>query len=171
MYQFIIFVAILLALMISEKWISSYKIGRKREQGSSESFETETESKNSIVFRKNPNIDEIITRMKYIRKYNKAVYGDLRTILKEILVLYYRKISGREVKYDDFATYKDKLSELYEEISLNLPFKYHQRLKYDINELNKALDEKMRLMTVQYSNAPLKTALMHPNYKINEGII
>lgn len=116
------------------------------------------------VLNENSQIKSILTRMSYIEKYNSAVYAELQTVVKDLLLLYYKYIVDERINVDDFSFYKQKLISIYEELSLNLPYKYYKRLRNDIKRLNKELDIKMELVKLKSFKTPIKLSLM--NYKL-----
>jgi hypothetical protein len=65
---------------------------------------------------------------------------------------------------DDISFYQSKLSELFDEVFLGLPFKYHENISKNIELLNYKLDEKMEIIRTKSSKHPIKLSLM--NYKL-----
>lgn len=118
----------------------------------------------SNVIQVNSRINTIIERMKYVKKYNNAVFDDLKSTVSRLLTLYYKYINDEIIKVDDISFYKQKLDSIYEEMSLNLPYKYHKRLKYDIKSLNRELNKKMELLKIKSFKNPIKLSLMNYNY-------
>ena len=112
----------------------------------------------------NIKIMTIIKRMNYIQKYNNIVFDDLKYVINSILTLYYSYINDETIKIDDISFYKQKLDDVYEEISLNLPYKYHNRLKHDIKSLNRELNKKIDLLKIKSFKSPIKISLMNYNY-------
>ena len=112
----------------------------------------------------NMRIMTIINRMNYIKKYNTILVEDLKNVINSLLTLYYSYINDETVKIDDISFYKQELDDLYEEISLNLPYKYHKRLKRDIKSLNRELNKKMDLLKIKSFKSPIKISLMNYNY-------
>lgn len=112
----------------------------------------------------NMRIMTIINRMNYIKKYNTILVEDLKNVINSLLTLYYSYLNDETIKIDDISFYKQKLDDLYEEISLNLPYKYHKRLKRDIKSLNRELNKKMDLLKIKSFKSPIKISLMNYNY-------
>lgn len=127
-------------------------------QSSKESFVV------SNVIDANAKIKTIIERMGYIKKYNNAVFDNLKSVVSNILTLYYKYINDEMIKLDDISFYKQQLDSIYEELSLNLPYKYHKRLKHDIRSLNKELNKKIELLKIKSFKNPIKISLMNYNY-------
>jgi len=118
----------------------------------------------SSVIDANIKIKNIIKRMDYIKKYNNAVFENLKSVVNNLLTLYYKYINDEFIKIDDITFYKQQLDSIYEELSLNLPHKYHKRLKHDIRSLNKELNKKMELLKIKSFKNPIKISLMNYNY-------
>lgn len=116
------------------------------------------------VIKENSEINSILRTMSYVKKYNNAVYSELKIVVKDLLSLYYKYITDEGINVDDFSFYKQKLNSIYEELSLNLPYKYYKRLRKDIKRLNKELDVKMDLVKLKSFKSPIKLSLM--NYKL-----
>jgi len=115
-------------------------------------------------FERNKQIANILSRMKYISNYNDNLYQDLHYTVNKVLKTYYKFINDNSsVKMDDLSFHKEKLSSIYEELLLNLPYKYYDRLNKHIEELNGEIDEKMDLIKYKSSRIPIKISLM--NYK------
>jgi hypothetical protein len=115
-------------------------------------------------FDRNKQIADVLGRMKYISNYNNNLYKDLYTTVNKVLNTYYKLINDNSsVKMDDLSLYKEKLASIYEELLLNLPYKYYDRLNEHIGELNRKIDEKMDLIKYKSSRIPIKISLM--NYK------
>ena len=112
----------------------------------------------------NAKIKDIIERMDYIKKYNNAVFDNLKSVVNSLLTLYYKYINDELIKIDDITFYKQQLDSIYEELSLNLPYKYHKRLKHDIRSLNRELNKKMELLKIKSFKNPIKISLMNYNY-------
>ncbi len=125
-------------------------------------FETkqQTDTFDEITISSNREITEILEEMRYVKKYNASVYADLVKAVDAIMYIYYRHLGGKTVVLDDIAFHKSSLGDIYEELSLNLPLKYHDRLKTHIGELNKEMDKKMKLIKVRSSRSPIKISLM-----------
>jgi len=115
-------------------------------------------------FEKNKKIAEILGKMKYISNYNNNLYKDMYSTVNQVLKTYYKFINDKSgVQIDDLSFHKDKLSSIYEELSLNLPYKYYDRLSVHIGELNREIDKKMDLITYKSSRIPIKISLMNYN--------
>lgn len=115
-------------------------------------------------FERNKQIADILGRMKYISNYNDNLYKDLHSTVNKVLKTYYKFINDNSsVKMDDLSFHKEKLAAIYEEVLLNLPFKYYERLHGHIDELNREIDEKIDLIKYKSSRIPIKISLM--NYK------
>lgn len=112
----------------------------------------------------NSKIKIIIERMNYVKKYNNAVFDNLKSVVNSLLTLYYKYINDELIKVDDITFYKQQLDSIYEELSLNLPYKYHKRLKHDIRSLNKELNKKIELLKIKSFKNPIKISLMNYNY-------
>lgn len=112
----------------------------------------------------NTKIRDIIERMNYIKKYNNAVFENLKNVVNSLLISYYKFINDEIMKVDDISFYKQQLDSIYEEMSLNLPYKYHKRLKHDIKNLNIELNKKMELLKMKSFKSPIKISLMNYNY-------
>lgn len=116
-------------------------------------------------FERNKQIAEILGRMKYISNYNDNLYKDLHSTVNKVLKTYYKFINDKSsVRMDDLSFHKEKLASIYEELLLNLPYKYYDRLNEHIGELNREIDEKMDLIKYKSSRIPIKISLM--NYKL-----
>ncbi len=113
-----------------------------------------------ITISSNNRISDILKAMRFVKKYNGSVYDDLVETVDKIIYIYYRHIEGKPVVLDDIAFHKSNLGEIYEELSLNLPLKYHDRLKKHIVDLNKEISKKMKLIKVRSSKSPIKISLM-----------
>lgn len=122
------------------------------------------ERNNEISFVKNEHIVEVLDSMKYIIRYNNDLYYELRHTVNSILVSYYKFINGK-IHIDDISFHKSKLLDLYEELTLALPYKYYKRLKKHMNQINKELDKKMDLIKLQSVKNPIKLSLMNSNKK------
>lgn len=127
-----------------------------------ERFTTERSSKRIGPFKKNKRIVQILESMHYISDYNDSLYKELISTVNIILTTYYRFIND-DIDINDISFHKDKLSYVYEEITLNLPHKYYDRLSKHIEQLNHELDKKMDLIKIKSSKIPIKISLM--NYK------
>ena len=112
----------------------------------------------------NAKIKNIIERMAYIKKYNNAVFENLKSVVNRLLTLYYKYINDEIIKVDDISFYKQQLDSIYEEMSLNLPYKYHKRLRHDIRSLNRELNKKIELLKIKSFKNPIKISLMNYNY-------
>ena len=112
----------------------------------------------------NAKINNIIERLAYIKKYNNAVFENLKSVVNSLLTLYYKYINDEIIKVDDISFFKQQLDSIYEEMSLNLPYKYHKRLKHDIRSLNKELNKKIELLKIKSFKNPIKISLMNYNY-------
>ena len=112
----------------------------------------------------NAKIKDIIERMNYIKKYNNAVFENLKNVVNSLLISYYKFINDEIMKVDDISFYKQQLDSIYEEMSLNLPHKYHKRLKHDIKSLNIELNKKIDLLKMKSFKNPIKISLMNYNY-------
>ena len=117
------------------------------------------------VIDRNAKIKKIIERMDYIKKYNNAIFDNLKSVVNSILSLYYKYINDEIIKADDISFYKHQLDGIYEEMSLNLPYKYHKRLRKDIKNLNIELNKKIELLKIKSFKNPIKISLMNYNYK------
>lgn len=113
-----------------------------------------------VTISSNHKISDLLQSMEYAKKYNASVYDNLIQTVNSIMYIYYRHIGGESVVLDDIAFHKSNLGEIYEELSLNLPIKYHDRLKKHIRLLNKEIDKKMKLIKVRSSKSPIKISLM-----------
>lgn len=113
-------------------------------------------------FTKNRRIVKVLESMKYISYYNERLYEELIDTVNIVLTTYYKFIND-DVDIDDISFHKDKLSHIYEEIALNLPYKYYARLSKHIEQLNHELNKKMDLIKIKSSRLPIKISLM--NYK------
>lgn len=122
------------------------------------------EEHDTDLWRRNPQITDIINKLGFVKSYNKGVFDELKSIVREILTMYYLYIGGNEkIKVDDFSLEKVKLSNAYEEISMNIPYKYHKRTRRLFMQLNARLNEKMKLVKLKSSKNPLKISLMNTN--------
>lgn len=122
------------------------------------------EEHDTDLWRRNPRITDIINKLGFVKSYNKGVFDELKSIVREILTMYYLYIGGNEkIKVDDFSLEKVKLSNAYEEISMNIPYKYHKRTRRLFMQLNARLNEKMKLVKLKSSKNPLKISLMNTN--------
>lgn len=117
------------------------------------------------VWIRNPKITFIMDNLSFVRHYNESVYRELMHVVKKILKMYYKFIGGsKRVKIDDFSYEKVRLLNVYEEISMNIPNKYHARTKKNLIKLNKELNKKMKLMKLHSSSkSPIKISLMNTN--------
>lgn len=117
------------------------------------------------IWLRNPKIVSIIDSLSFVRHYNEAVYVELVHVVRKILMMYYKHIGGsKKIKIDDFSHEKVKLSNVYEEISMNIPSKYHRRTRKNFLRLNHELNAKMKLLKLQSaSKSPLKLSLMNTN--------
>lgn len=116
------------------------------------------------LWRRNPQITEILNRLSFVKSYNKAVFIELKSTVRHILTMYYLYIGGNDkIRIDDFSLEKMKLSNAYEEISMNIPFKYHRRTRRLFMQMNARLNEKMKLVKLKSSKNPLKISLMNTN--------
>lgn len=113
---------------------------------------------------KNIHIQTILERMSYIKKYNSSVYDNLQSVLTSLLALYYRYINDEDVVINDVSYYKQQLDKIYEELSLNLPYRYHKRLRRDIKSINEELNKKIELIKIKSFKSPIKISLMNYNY-------
>lgn len=127
-------------------------------QSSNETFIVES------VIDANAKIKIFIERMDYIKKYNNVVFENLKSVVNSLLTLYYKYINDEVIKVDDISFYKQQLESIYEEMSLNLPYKYHKRLKHDIKSLNKELNKKIELIKIKSFKNPIKISFMNYNY-------
>lgn len=117
-----------------------------------------------VTIGRNTKIKTIIERMTYIQKYNRSVFEELKSVVNSLLTLYYKYINDERVKINDIAFHKQQLDGIYEEMSLNLPYKYHKRLKHDIRSLNNELNKKIELLKIKSFKNPIKISLMNYNY-------
>lgn len=115
-----------------------------------------------ISFVKNEKILNILDSMNYIIRYNKELYYELRHTVNNILVSYYKFLDGK-IHIDDISFYKSKLLDVYEELTLALPYKYYERLNKHIDMINKEIDKKMNLIKLQSVKNPIKLSLMNSN--------
>ena len=104
------------------------------------------------MWKRNPQIAEILNDLGYIRSYNKGVFDELKGTVGRILTMYYFYIGGRSnrIHIDDFSHEKIKLSNAYEEISMNIPNKYHKRTR-------------RLFIKLKSSKSPIKISLMNNN--------
>jgi len=123
---------------------------------------TDVKSSRYEAFHMNTRIVEILESMKYISNYNNNLYIKLIDTIRDILTAYYRFINDLN-GVDDISFHKEKLAAIYEEIALNVPYKYYQRLNDHVDDLNTELDYKMDLIKYKSSKIPIKISLM--NYK------
>lgn len=115
-------------------------------------------------FEKNKKITEILGKMKYVGNYNENLYKDIQATVNQVLKTYYKFINDSSgVQMDDISFYKEKLASIYEELLLNLPYKYYDRLNKHIGELNREIDKKMDLIKYKSSRIPIKISLMNYN--------
>ena len=152
------FVLILIIIVICGKMYTDKTVKDTLKENFAEEHDTD-------LWRRNPQITEIINRLEFVRSYNKAVFHELKSIVREILTMYYLYIGGNDkIKIDDFSLEKVKLSNAYEEISMNIPFKYHKRTRRLFMQLNGRLNEKMKLIKLKSFKNPLKISLMNTNH-------
>lgn len=119
------------------------------------------EKHSNDLWRRNPEILQIVLSLKYVKAYNKAVYEELKTCVTKILTMYYLFIGGNmTIHIDDFSHEKMKLAWVYEEMSMNVPEKYHARTKQLFIQLNRQLNTKMKLIKLKNSQSPIKISLM-----------
>lgn len=118
----------------------------------------------SSVIDANHKIKTIIERLGYVKRYNNGVFDNLKSVVDNLLTLYYKYINDEVFKVDDISFYRKQLDSIYEEMSLNLPYKYHKRLKHDIRSLNKELNKKIELLKIKSFKNPIKISLMNYNY-------
>lgn len=122
------------------------------------------ETHDTDLWRRNPQIAEILNRLRFVRAYNEAVFHELKSTVREILTMYYLYIGGNDkIKIDDFQLLKVRLSNAFEEISMNIPYKYHKRTRRSFMDLNYRLNEKMKLIKLKSSKIPIKISLMNSN--------
>ena len=124
-----------------------------------------------VTISSNREISDILESMEYAKKYNASVYDNLIHTVDKIMYIYYRHIGGQSVVLDDIAFHKSNLGDIYEELSLNLPIKYHDRLRKHIRLLNKEIDKKMKLIKVRSSKSPIKISLMSTNNLIKNDYV
>lgn len=116
------------------------------------------------VFKRNKYILQELHDMKYILKYNKTIYYNLKTLLKNILVEYYKLINNhKKSNTNNLVFFKDQLESIYQQLVLSVPPKYLKRINKHINSINSFIDDKMDLIKTMSSKSPLKIHLMNYN--------
>lgn len=151
------FIAIAIILIICGKMYSDKTVKDNLKENFAEEHDMD-------LWRRNPQITEILNRLSFVESYNRGVFIELKSTVRQILTMYYLYIGGNDkIRIDDFSLEKMKLSSAYEEISMNIPFKYHRRTRRLFMQMNARLNEKMKLIKLKSSKNPLKISLMNTN--------